>query len=240
MEIWRYVSMNLDFRRLRNFACSPSSRRVRGTCAPKKKNRAELPSNLSLKGVPEGCRLMSKGSNRCRQIFLTLYCCIVRWWPTVDFHRVSKLISQLWDRSWGPRRQRRRIRELSNMEAAVLLRQQNALGEKHAKEVKSSADQFLRAAEMPPRRYKSHSVLFAQDRRPGRTRRTPKRKGRARWVEILGSMLVHTPAPMGRILVERPGSIQLLGAGRRASTLRSRVRAVRRYLNWPMHVSWIT
>ena len=37
---------------------------------------------------------------------------------------------------------------------------------------------------------------------------------------------------MGRILGERPGSIQLLGAGRRASTLRSRVRAVRRYLNW--------
>ena len=37
---------------------------------------------------------------------------------------------------------------------------------------------------------------------------------------------------MGRILGERPGSIQLLGAGRRASTLRSRVRVVRPYLNW--------
>ena len=37
---------------------------------------------------------------------------------------------------------------------------------------------------------------------------------------------------MGRIFGERPGSIQLLGAGLRASTLRSRVRAVRRYLNW--------
>ena len=50
-------------------------------------------------------------------------------------------------------RQGRRIRELSNMEATVLLRQQKALGEKNAKEVKTSADQFLRAAEMPPRRY---------------------------------------------------------------------------------------
>ena len=57
-------------------------------------------------------------------------------------------------------------------------------------------------------------------------------KERARWVEILSSMLVHTPAPMGRILGERRGSLQLLGAGWRASTLRSRVRAVRRYLNW--------
>ena len=45
-------------------------------------------------------------------------------------------------------------------------------------------------------------------------------------------MLVPTPTPTGRILGERPGSIQLLEARRRASTLRSRVRAVRRYLNW--------
>ena len=45
-------------------------------------------------------------------------------------------------------------------------------------------------------------------------------------------MLVHTPTPMGKILGDEPGSLQLLGAGRRASTLRSRVRAVRRYLTW--------
>ena len=123
-------------------------------------------------------------------------------------------------------RQGRRIRELSNLGAAVLLRQPKALGEKHAKAVKSSADQFLQAAEMPPRRYKSRlqRTLYAGP--------TKEEKERARWVEILGSMLVHTPTPLGRILMERPGSIQLLGAGRRPSTLRSRVRAVRRYLNW--------
>ena len=57
-------------------------------------------------------------------------------------------------------------------------------------------------------------------------------KERARWGEILVSMLVHTPTLVGRILGERPGSLQLLGARRRASTLRSRVRAVRRYFNW--------
>ena len=37
---------------------------------------------------------------------------------------------------------------------------------------------------------------------------------------------------MGKILGDKPGSLQLLGGGRRASTLRSRVRAVRRYLAW--------
>ena len=67
---------------------------------------------------------------------------------------------------------------------------------------------------------------------PCTARKDAEEKERARWVEILGSMLVYTPTPMGRILGERPGSIQLLGAGRRASTLRSRVRSVRRYLNW--------
>ena len=128
-------------------------------------------------------------------------------------------------------RQGRRIRELSNMEAAVLLRQQKALGEKHAKEVKTLADQFLRAAGDATSASTSPAcgVLFTQDRRPGRD---AEEKEGARWVEILGSLLVHTPTPMGRILGERPGGIQLVGAGRRASTLRSRVRAVRRYLNW--------
>ena len=45
-------------------------------------------------------------------------------------------------------------------------------------------------------------------------------------------MLARTPTPMGLMLTDRPGSIRLLGAGRRASTLCSRVRAVRRFLNW--------
>ena len=54
-----------------------------------------------------------------------------------------------------------------------------------------------------------------------------KKKEHAGLNETLGSM-----TPMGRILGERLGSIQLSGAGRRASTSRSRVRAVRRYMNW--------
>ena len=63
-------------------------------------------------------------------------------------------------------------------------------------------------------------------------RKDAEEKERTRRVEVLGAMLVHTPTPMGKILKDKPGSIQLSVAGRRASTLRSRVRAVRRYLNW--------
>ena len=59
-----------------------------------------------------------------------------------------------------------------------------------------------------------------------------RRDERSRWVEVLGATLVHTPTPVVKIFGDKPGSIQLLGAGRRASTLRSRVRAVRRYHIW--------
>ena len=52
-------------------------------------------------------------------------------------------------------RQDRRFCELSNMEASILLKQYKAQGEMRAKDAKTSADQFLPAAEMPPRRYMS-------------------------------------------------------------------------------------
>ena len=45
-------------------------------------------------------------------------------------------------------------------------------------------------------------------------------------------MLAHTPTPMGTLLAAQPSNLQLLGAGRRAATLRSRVRAVKRFLDW--------
>ena len=60
----------------------------------------------------------------------------------------------------------------------------------------------------------------------------PPDSSEGRWVEVLGAVLVHSLAPMGKIFGDKHGSLQLLGAGRRASTLRSRERAVRRYLNW--------
>ena len=37
---------------------------------------------------------------------------------------------------------------------------------------------------------------------------------------------------MGQILSTKPGNIQLLGGGKRASTLRSRVRGVQKFLSW--------
>ena len=123
-------------------------------------------------------------------------------------------------------RQDRRIRELSKMESSILLKQHKAQEEKRAKNAKTLADQFLLTAVMPPRRYRSRlqRSLYA-----GPTaRKDAAERERARWVEVLGAMLDPTPTPMGKILGDKPGGLQLLGSGRRASTLRSRVRAVRR------------
>ena len=50
-------------------------------------------------------------------------------------------------------------------------------------------------------------------------------------------MLAHTPTPIAPLLAEQPSNLQLLGAGSIAATLRSRVRAVKRFLDWlaPTH-----
>ena len=55
---------------------------------------------------------------------------------------------------------------------------------------------------------------------------------RSRWLHILAGIVTNTDTPMARMLREKPGDVQRLGAGRRASTLRARVRSLRRYVLW--------
>ena len=127
-------------------------------------------------------------------------------------------------------RQDRRIRELSNMEASVLPQAAENLRKRRTPKIQRP----LQTSSYGQRRCRlagTCPAYSAASTRP-RARKDTEEKERARWVEVLGSMLVHTPTPMGRILRDKPCSLQLFGAGRRASTFRSRVRAMRRYLNW--------
>ena len=39
-----------------------------------------------------------------------------------------------------------------------------------------------------------------------------------KWIELLGSMLVHTPTPMGALLAAQPTNLQLLGAQQNFTT----------------------
>ena len=199
--------MNLDFRSLRNFERSPTSGRVRDTCAQKK------PSWAPVKALTEGSPGDAPIDDHGIQHVQTDLPDIVLLYRTLvaDGGLPPGFEAELF--TLGPilesaaQRQGRRIRELTNLDAAVLLEDQKAQQKKNAKEVKTSADQFSRAAELPPRRYKSR---LQRTLHAGPTaRKDAEEKERARWVEILDSMLVHAPTLMGRILGERPGSTQL-------------------------------
>ena len=69
----------------------------------------------------------------------------------VEFSTVGPILES------AAQRQGRRIRELSNMDAAVLLEEQEAQQKNEARDTKTSADHFSRATELPPRRCKSCS-----------------------------------------------------------------------------------
>ena len=55
---------------------------------------------------------------------------------------------------------------------------------------------------------------------------------RNKWPQELESLLKGTGTPMGKILNTKAGDCNVLGGGRRASTLRARVRASEKYLSW--------
>ena len=59
---------------------------------------------------------------------------------------------------------------------------------------------------------------------------TQKKPLRSKWVETLGSLLKGTDTPMGALLDKSADNLELLGRGRRASTLRERGRTVRKFL----------
>ena len=87
-------------------------------------------------------------------------------------------------------------------------------------------DQFMLASLDRPARFKWQQQFFE---RPA-ARRDVEKNLRKKWLTILEGLLRGTKTPIGERLVSSArGSVQLL-AGRRASTLRSRVRIVKRYL----------
>ena len=55
---------------------------------------------------------------------------------------------------------------------------------------------------------------------------------RTKWLQELEALLMGTKTPMGEVLSNRQGDRSFLGGGRRASTLRARVRASKKYLAW--------
>ena len=85
----------------------------------------------------------------------------------------------------------------------------------------------MAAWEMKPRRYKTK---FQRSLYAGPTaRRDAEEAERTRWIHELSLIVSDTPTPMGALLAEKPGNVSMLGAGLRASTLRSRVSLLKKF-----------
>ena len=109
------------------------------------------------------------------------------------------------------------------------------------------SDQLVIAADMRPKRFRTKWQRAVYD---GPTaRKDAEAAERDRWIQLLANLLRSTDTPMGKLIRENPSNIQLLGGGRRAGTLRSRVRSVQKFLGWliashgisfPVHLRQLT
>ena len=127
-------------------------------------------------------------------------------------------------------RQLRKNAAIENEQAAVLLHDFHRQKTKSSEATKSAVDQFVAAARDKPRSYRTRLQRMQY---VGPTpRRDAEEMERARWIEALATLLRATQTPMGRMLIDKPQTAQLLGAGRSVTILRSRVRLARRYLAW--------
>ena len=94
----------------------------------------------------------------------------------------------------------------------------------------SVADQLMIAADIKPRRFRTKWQQVCYE---GPTaRKDAESAERVRWLSLVADLLRNTDTPMGRLLRENPANSQLLGGGRRGGTLRSRVRAIKKFLRW--------
>ena len=94
---------------------------------------------------------------------------------------------------------------------------------------KPSMDQFILVTTLKTKRYRARQKW--QFDGPTEREDAEDSKG-SRWIQVVADILRGTLAPMGKLLSGQPAETQQLGGGRRASTLRSRLRALRSFLRW--------
>ena len=120
--------------------------------------------------------------------------------------------------------------KVDSMAAAVWLHQRQEAEAKVEKREKRAEDQFLLAAQETTAGFRCRWQQRYFERPSAR--RDAEEHLRRKWIEIFENLLRATKTPMGELISSSPPRTQPLGAGRRASTVRSRVKAVRRFLAW--------
>ena len=124
----------------------------------------------------------------------------------------------------------RKASRVDSISASIWLHCYHEAAAKAAKILKRSEDQFLLAALEKPARFRCR---WQQQYFEGPSaRKDAEEHLRRKWLDFLENLLRGTDTPMGKLISDSPPGAQPLGARRRASTLRSRVRAGRRYLAW--------
>ena len=128
----------------------------------------------------------------------------------------------LWLTPWvsaAAQRQAAQLARTGDLEAALFLHHDAERRKAQSYQEKSGAEQFITAASAPPTRFKSR---LHHSRSQGRTaRKDSEESERQRWLQLLANLLVGTDTPVGKLLQARQGDITVLGAGRRAGTIRS-------------------
>ena len=119
---------------------------------------------------------------------------------------------------------------LDSPQAALYLHNHEKEKGKAGHQAKSAEEQFALALNLRPRRYKTR---FERTLYTGPTpRKDAEEAERSRWIHTLATLVMGSPTPVGALLQAQPSDFQYLGAGRRASTLRSLVRHVQKFLAW--------
>ena len=119
---------------------------------------------------------------------------------------------------------------VSITEAAASMDLECHRGQQISKDAEDRAlfDQLVLQVELRPPRFRTERQKLAVDGPTGR--RDAEADLRNRYLRILSDILKNTNNSMGQLLQEKHQNLELLGAGRRASTLRSRVGGVQKFL----------
>ena len=119
---------------------------------------------------------------------------------------------------------------ISDSMAATALSVLRREADQRTTEKSSIGDQLLVAADLKPRKFRTRWQRAVYDG-PTAGRGAELAEG-DRWIQLLANLLRSTDPPMGRLIRENPSNVQLLGGGRRAGTLRSRVRTTQKFIGW--------
>ena len=111
----------------------------------------------------------------------------------------------------------RRSAHISNAAAGQWLHTFKQKKEDELREERTAVDQLISASEPKPRRFRTRYQAVETTERN-------------KWLDALADLLLSSSTPMGVLLREDPTNRRLLGAGRRAGTIRARVRAIRKLL----------